>query len=662
MAMLGASCSKCCEPQPPPECDDCVTGELPETVTVVLSIPSSLPLVEVTLSASFGSGATVTVEGPAGETDEDDFPHGQRGPISAVTLVEPGSGYARLARIAPQMTATGPGGNGAVLPVTMVASGDSFAVGAVGVTNGGSGYTDGGSVTFTPEAGSVTVTAATATVVTRYDPPVATFSVTSAGGGSGATFIQPYFTVFGSFPKAHYKIAGPYLDDFIDSPGTGYAEGDPVTLVVSDGVTVTAFAAAVDLLGPNGEIEGIIITEEGDYYLDDGAIWSVTVTNGGSYHIETVQVATITFTVTQKAPSIGSGLELEATVDEDKDSGTFGEITSVTLVDGGDGFMVSRDIGACMETLNGEPMVLRRQFEANPCAFGVENCLMRVTVGYNGPLSPPSLSVSTPVGQLFGDEVFNTPTLVEDCDEIDLAFNSYTHPLITATVAGGGDYTGELPIRVPANLTATWSSETLDIPEFLYLAGYGAGTECSEYLGSYPITRNDPYVDVGMSCVTTPGFPEYEPEPGTVNPPYVLIAGSNPTPCDVASRNANLWASQAYWIEDRRGGEYLNIHFDCDNTLHELFGVSPVTLLCVGPLDSVIVVSFACPGQGGGNVFLRPPYAGPGACPEKEYKGPTHYIEIEKKTIKACDPFMAVGKKQVFDFGDPHDIIVTVTE
>jgi len=131
--MLGSQCSPCCG------CDKCATGKLPDTVTVTIegkisdfANPRKAGLgkiLRVNVKSNFGSGARLKIEEPGGHPPSDD-PNAcpsDVGPISSddttITLVDPppegeepngtdgvvilnaGSGYARLNRVQPIVTA-----------------------------------------------------------------------------------------------------------------------------------------------------------------------------------------------------------------------------------------------------------------------------------------------------------------------------------------------------------------------------------------------------------------------------------------------------------------------------------------------------------------------------------------------------------------------------
>ena len=138
--MLGSSCSPCCAPPPP--CTLCTEGELPDTVTVTFDgLTDKTPgpdLISVGFSACFGGGASAQVTAPGGDPDTD------KGPISAVTLTSGGSGYAKLGRVLPTVTASGGSGSGATLTPSLTSSNDAcgiprWSVSSVSVS-GGTGY------------------------------------------------------------------------------------------------------------------------------------------------------------------------------------------------------------------------------------------------------------------------------------------------------------------------------------------------------------------------------------------------------------------------------------------------------------------------------------------------------------------------------------------
>jgi hypothetical protein len=290
--MLGSSCSPCCNAPPP--CTQCTEGELPETLTVTFDgLQDQTPgpdLCLLTFSAPYGGGAAGKVTAPGGDPDAD------KGPITAVSLTNGGSGYAKLGRVAPTITASGGSGTGATFSVSATSANDangipSWSVSGVTVTGTTTGYADGDQITFSAAAGDTEEQAAAATINTTRTAP--TLSV-SAPTGSGATFSISY-TANGGSP-ATWSVSG----ITVTAGGTGYTDGSALTLSLGSGDKVDSEAYATILtsrLQPTltasvasdegtGAALSVSLTQTTDY--DGRTVWNVsgiTATSGGSDYV-----------------------------------------------------------------------------------------------------------------------------------------------------------------------------------------------------------------------------------------------------------------------------------------------------------------------------------------------------------------------------------------
>lgn len=182
--MLGSTCSPCCGAPP---CSQCTTGELPDTVTVTFDgFTDQTPgpdLISLSFSSCFGGGASARVTAPGGDPDTD------KGPISAVSLTNAGSGYAKLGRVGPTLTISGGSGTGATFTPTLTSTDDSCGVPTWSISSvafkDGTGYADGEELSVTEAVGDTAASVAVARVHTTRTQP--TLSA-SASDGSGATF------------------------------------------------------------------------------------------------------------------------------------------------------------------------------------------------------------------------------------------------------------------------------------------------------------------------------------------------------------------------------------------------------------------------------------------------------------------------------------------
>jgi hypothetical protein len=207
------------------------------------------------------------------------------GVITKIDILDGGSGYALIGRVAPTLTLSGGGGTGATFTPTLTSSGTPAVWTLDSATaSGGSGYVDGSSLTITAAEGDTTTTKASATVVARSEPTL----TATAPGGSGAS-LSVSLSQFGSPPT--WAVSGVS----VSAGGTGYTNEGGVTFAGAGTTTVTAPAATVSTLeqashtvdasgaGGTGATFSITYTEETDpEYPGYWYITNITVTNGGS--------------------------------------------------------------------------------------------------------------------------------------------------------------------------------------------------------------------------------------------------------------------------------------------------------------------------------------------------------------------------------------------
>jgi hypothetical protein len=330
--MLGSTCSPCCNSNP---CTACTTGSLPDTVTVTFNgFTDKTPgpdLISLSFSSCFGGGASARVTAPGGDPDTD------KGPISAVSLTNAGSGYAKLGRVAPTISIGGGSGTGATFTPTITSSNDacgvpSWKIASVAVKDG-TGYVDGEALTVTIADGDIEAAAASVIVNTARTQPTLT---ASASPGSGAVFSVTMSQNFGS--PSTWGVASVT----VTNGGTGYTDGDNLTFAGGSATKVNEEASAYIRTGRSiptliGSVDGTgssaavtpTLTEYTDYY--GGSYWSVTgftITNGGSGYSENDPVSV---TVTDGTPGYFSYFyAYVSSVDED------GAITGIAIDWGGE--------------------------------------------------------------------------------------------------------------------------------------------------------------------------------------------------------------------------------------------------------------------------------------------------------------------------------------
>lgn len=336
------------------------------------------PQMTVTLSGNTGSGAVLSATLTQSGAGEEAYWY-----VSAVTVTNGGTGYTGAegviftpetgtttqspayayivtGRIEPTVIAAAQGGTGASLSVTLSQGTDYngltvWSVSSVAVASGGSGYTDGDSVTFTVTDGTEIYGASATVAVGREEPTV---TATVQGSGTGAA-LAPTLTQSGN----SWSVSGVT----ITNGGTGYSQWDYVVFSTTD-TTESGAYALVSSVDENGAITGVAIYGGGSYYRSTGVIESVSVSpywggeyfkstgviesvvvgygqyggGGGAYYKSvstgTAEVDTPTVTI---GSIIGQGATATATVDGTVGSATFGQITGVTVTAGGQNYRAS---------------------------------------------------------------------------------------------------------------------------------------------------------------------------------------------------------------------------------------------------------------------------------------------------------------------------------
>jgi hypothetical protein len=478
--MLGSSCSPCCL-----DCG-CTEGQLPDTVTLSVDgfqdgQTQGPDLAFLTFSSNFGSGAAGRVTAPDGDPDTD------AGPITAVEITSGGSGYAVLSRSAPTLSADASPGSGATLSISYAANGTTpatWSVSGVTVTAGGSGYTDGDELTFSLGTGDYVSLDpfgeplhATATLQTERVQPTIEIGVESTGG-SGATLTPTLSAISGGDVNGRpiWGVSSVAIDD----GGSGYAVGDQLTATPTDGEGGGLWyeVSAVD---GGGAITAVVGYNGGEYFKDTGAIESVSVSVGGSYYKEDTtipgQAATVTVGVNQSGPTSVSagGAVLAAVIDTSPTSATFGQITGVTITNGGHDYLAWE---WCESYVSGVTIVLPRgalvpPFPLTPqiahCTFSAGQCCVMTGpparfacaryfyVEYRGSSLPPKVVIRTGGCEftLYADEN------VTDCEEF--SFTASDDEGRSVTVTAGGTDVGQSDCNTTCNGTITIGGVELEI-------------------------------------------------------------------------------------------------------------------------------------------------------------------------------------------------------
>lgn len=557
----------------------------------------------LTASASSGSGATFSIAYQRSASSPFTWA------VQSVAVVNPGSGYAdgdslsfalgvddvevapAVATIStpfsqPTLTASVAGGSGAQFSLAYAPKTSPhegwYGVSSVAVTNGGTGYSDNASVTFTLGTDDVLrpgYVGAIANVRTVLRAPNDSWTLAvfdsgfespSPGSGLQLSIALTQFTYAG---RPAWKAASAT----VTNGGSGYSVGDFIEATANEGVShqlalfqVTAVSGggAVASVSPDagwpgryvvdtGVIESVHVSNTGVYRKGAGTIASVTVANGGEYYKESTAglavavdspgvyyrvnpslgpyVADVSVTVTQNAPSDGSGVELSAVIDDDPESETFGQITAVAIDSGGDDYLAHETFENCLARFNGRSIVVRRNypywrspyytffpmsFVPEPCTYGHtcaninDPCSLEaeaVRVEYLGPNEPMRVMLFLHYRedrQLIGYYYpkaygfFAATENVQNCSGIDMtAYGSNEPPQgwhssftanATAHIQAGGEYEEQDTCRRIASedleslyVDVNWRGISLNDPVSVARCGYNAS------IGMGPDTSED---------------------------------------------------------------------------------------------------------------------------------------------------------------------------
>jgi hypothetical protein len=359
----------------------------------------------VTATASVGTGAELEVT-LAEATDNCGLPVWE---VTKVSVLEPGTGYllgpitfsvvapgvevdaaiAEVTELTPEeplvFSLLAPSGSGATFSASITQTGfspDRWGIASVAVTSGGSGYVDGSFLTVVVAPPLVEEVAAVLLLRTvRVAPTLDAFPFS---GGSGAEFAISTVQS-GSNPAI---FAADSIS--VTNPGSGYVNGDTFQIFPTGGVTeLSGFATATTddeggLLSltitdggafylDTGEAESVEVQWSGSYYNGDGIV-AVEVSYGGRYYLENRDLPALVAEVTVTPCGGGSGAVINATVDDDVDSDTFGQVTKLTIEDGGDGYLAWTYLPGCLDRLNGESLVLRAIDPHKLVTLEVQSC------------------------------------------------------------------------------------------------------------------------------------------------------------------------------------------------------------------------------------------------------------------------------------------------
>lgn len=262
-------------------------------------------------------------------------------------------GYIVIPTTEPTISASVSGGSGAELSVTLAETIDYYGnkvwtVDSVGVDNGGSGYEDGAAVTFAVDDGEAKSAASAVVSTGREEPEVTATVVTS--GGSGAVLAVNLTQSGNSWYVSSVTVTDGgsgydgYYADYVEFTTADSEESPAYAAITTDGsgaITAVSIYGGGSYYRSNGVIESVTVQSGGEYYKSDGTIESIVILNGGMYwRLQGTGEADADTPTVEIAGSydLGSGATAEATVDTTIGSPTFGQITSLSLTNGGSGY------------------------------------------------------------------------------------------------------------------------------------------------------------------------------------------------------------------------------------------------------------------------------------------------------------------------------------
>jgi hypothetical protein len=204
--------------------------------------------------------------------------------------------------------------------------------------------------------------------------------------------------------------------------GSGYQPSDEISVIITDGeadADYPSFYGIVATVDGNGSITEVALGSSGAYFKSTGEVESVTITEAGRYYTssgepvsafifedskglyygedpdEPPHVADVKVTITQRTyyAYVGSGATVDAVVDDDPASPSFGQITSLERTDPGEGYLSAGwFVQDCprLQDYNGNSYLINR---VSPCVYRTCHGFGEITLRYNGPSEPPSISI-----------------------------------------------------------------------------------------------------------------------------------------------------------------------------------------------------------------------------------------------------------------------------
>jgi len=365
--------------------------------------------------------------------------HKDSGVIESVFVTEPGDYYRANSEgppTQPTLAASVGGGSGGSIAVSLQDA--SWGVTSVAVDKGGSGYTYGGGVTIETDGPVTAASKTVATLVTALAPPVISLSVVQCEQVGFGAVLTPTLAQHADENGRPYWAVSSVA---VTNAGQNYKAGDRVIATVTSGqqmsVAGSAFSATVaSVESKSGGVTAVSIASGGKFFLDTGVVQSVSVSDSGRYYRRGVpssvhvsingeywredENATPYVSPIKVAPcGGGEGALISATVDTNLKSATYGQITELTIGDGGTDYLAWEWIDTCRNEMNGIPFVLRATDPINLVTLSLSACYGSGAAASVVPLGPRAAPGVCVTGSGTGGKIDAALSGQKDADGLD---------------------------------------------------------------------------------------------------------------------------------------------------------------------------------------------------------------------------------------------------
>jgi hypothetical protein len=344
-----------------------------------------------------------------------------------------------------------------------------------------------------------------------------TFNATAATG-AGATFKVSTSKHQDSCGVDYWKISSISV-----TGGEGYASGGEVSLSPTAGVVSEESGGATVSANAEGVPTGVTVTSAGKYYREDAEatpyISKITVVPCGASanlgpsdcppEMEMTEEECDDWVATANAARLA---KIEANVYDDPSKKNFGQIESLTVLEGGDDYLAWRWIETCRSEMNGIPFVLRATNPIKLVTLSLESCHGSGATASVTPIGPRTAPGVCLTGS--GTDGTITPTVTKETDDDGLEYWTIS----SVSASGGYGYTNNEAATVTFKPAAT-----VDVAPNITLQATGVTEE------DPPNATNDGVL-TGATIVNGGKFyvqHEYDGTAGPIKKVQIDSAGSN---------------------------------------------------------------------------------------------------------------------------------------